>query len=330
MVRYLPYLSTIRPFITHHPSSSLSRPTRGMISIATIAATLLSTVAAETSTQYIYHSHVFHAPPHNVIDSILSNARVAVDGASRTVLDIDASSSRLDDGALSSLVERLTTILDEESDDKESHAETADSSLLKRRVAIKLALGMNQLTPSGASKLFDRFANVETSGVGGNKTASDDRSNSNTTQSVDSTINEDETMDANETTTATADENATATNTILQSYKEEKKQEEIPDPSIELEELDLSFNDIGGHGTNAADLDLLNSVRRLFERGLNSCTRNSLLVPRVLTLENCGIGPAFCRSIGRVSASNMLCCHLFTMCNLSNNLLLFTLDTGYP
>ena len=82
------------------------------------------------------------------------------------------------------------------------------------------------------------------------------------------------------------------------------KQTQLSDPIIELEELDLSFNDIGGHGARAMGLDLVNSARFLFERGFNCrITNTALLVPRVLAMENCGIGPAFCRSIGRVSFS---------------------------
>ena len=62
-----------------------------------------------------------------------------------------------------------------------------------------------------------------------------------------------------------------------------------------IEELDLSFNDIGGHGVHSPDAQLQDSIRRLFEG------EGSGFVPRLLTLENCGIGPSFCRSVGRVS-----------------------------
>jgi hypothetical protein len=56
----------------------------------------------------------------------------------------------------------------------------------------------------------------------------------------------------------------------------------------------LSYNDIGGEGVHPPNPQMLNSVRRLFEGGRAA--------PRVLCLENCSLGPAFCRSIGRVSA----------------------------
>jgi len=62
-----------------------------------------------------------------------------------------------------------------------------------------------------------------------------------------------------------------------------------------IEELDLSFNDIGGHGTHAPSVQLQNSVQRMFEG------ERLAFAPRVLTLQNCGIGPLFCRSVGRVS-----------------------------
>ena len=66
-------------------------------------------------------------------------------------------------------------------------------------------------------------------------------------------------------------------------------------PDFLMEELDLSFNDIGGHGIHSPNVQLLDSARRLFEGD------GTAFVPRILSLENCGIGPAFCRSIGRVS-----------------------------
>ena len=60
-----------------------------------------------------------------------------------------------------------------------------------------------------------------------------------------------------------------------------------------LEELDLSMNDIGGHGANQPDERLLESFRKLFES-------RSDCAPRTLILQNCSIGPAILRSIGRV------------------------------
>ena len=64
-----------------------------------------------------------------------------------------------------------------------------------------------------------------------------------------------------------------------------------------LEELDLSMNDIGGHGANQPDERLLESFRKLFES-------HSTCAPRTLILQNCSIGPAILRSIGRVRSLN--------------------------
>ena len=68
----------------------------------------------------------------------------------------------------------------------------------------------------------------------------------------------------------------------------------IEESAFLIDELDLSYNDIGGEGVHPPNPQMLNSVRRLFEGGRAA--------PRVLCLENCSLGPAFCRSIGRVSA----------------------------
>jgi hypothetical protein len=86
-------------------------------------------------------------------------------------------------------------------------------------------------------------------------------------------------------------------------------------PSISIEELDLSFNDIGGHGMHAPNVQLQDSVQRLFEG------ERLAFAPRVLTLQNCGIGPLFCRSVGRVSSDAitiiftvfaLFCLHILT------------------
>lgn len=63
--------------------------------------------------------------------------------------------------------------------------------------------------------------------------------------------------------------------------------------SFALEELDLSMNDFGGHGANQPEERLIESFRKLFES-------RSACAPRSLVLQNCSIGPAILRSIGRV------------------------------
>ncbi len=82
----------------------------------------------------------------------------------------------------------------------------------------------------------------------------------------------------------------------------DKSPQIIKERSIMIEELDLSYNDIGGHGSHAQIVQLLDSVRSFCERG-NVGGVVAAFIPRVLTLENCGIGPAFCRSVGRVSGA---------------------------
>ncbi|KAL3792656.1 hypothetical protein HJC23_009384 [Cyclotella cryptica] len=256
-------------------------------------------LSVEIDHKYIYQSHVFHSKPQSVIDLVLSDVREVNEGSGgRTVLDIDASSSQLDDGAIISLVERLVPTVQE-----------TIRGDVKRKVLIKLALGMNRLTPSGASKLFDSLSN---SGVNAENNGNETSTNDNVHLS-DNTIDDqsvecagalpDVSVALNNQTTLSSPSNTTHNASIQLPHDGEDldtNQVQTSEPIIELEELDLSFSDIGGHGTQFIGLDLVNSARRLFERGLNChSTNDPLLVPRVLAMENCGIGPAFCRSIGR-------------------------------
>ncbi|KAL7520861.1 hypothetical protein ACHAWX_006291, partial [Stephanocyclus meneghinianus] len=250
--------------------------------------------------RYISHSHAFHSTPRSVIDSVLSDVREVNEGSagSSTVLDIDVSSSRLGDDAIASLVERLVPTLHE-----------TIGGEIKRKVFLKLALGMNRLTPSGASKLFDCLSNsgLNTATVESENTTDDDMHLSDNTTNDQSTKSaaalQDGTVELNNQTPLPSSGNTTHNASMQRPHDVEvlhPKQTQTSDLIIELEELDLSFNDIGGHGTQSMGLDLVNSARILFERGFNcSIANNAFLVPRVLAMENCGIGPAFCRSIGR-------------------------------
>lgn len=248
--------------------------TQEMKSKPFVVATLLPLISAETT---ISQSHIFHSAPRPIISSILSHVSSSLhNDRGIDALTIDVSSSRLDDESISLLIDKLLMQLDENRPGE-----------CDERIGIKMDLSMNKLTPSGIAKFFDKlliyrvnnpktdekikeFAVTAINGSNAESTKNEDAFNLTQIDSVDI---------ANETTTSQ-----------WLGLKKEKQQ------PIELDELDLSFNDIGGHGSSPANLALLTSVRRLFEHG-----QSNLIVPKVLSLENCGVGPAFCRSIGRVS-----------------------------
>ncbi|KAL3787449.1 hypothetical protein ACHAW5_008987 [Stephanodiscus triporus] len=232
---------------------------------------------------FIHHSHKFNMEPRAVMSSVLSDLRRHLithnDDGTSSLLDIDVSSTRLGDNASASLIEELMQLL-------KTKNNSEDEYQVRAPILVKLGLAMNNLTPLGASKIFDMLmmgdATKEITGgtihfENGNVDEIGSRSKS--------LINElnNETMEQNVNTTSSDGLNSTDTSTAQVSEK----------PSILIEELDLSFNDIGGHGVQSPNSQLQDSVRRLFEG------EGAAFFPRLITLENCGIGPSFCRSVGR-------------------------------
>jgi len=221
------------------------------------------TAAADTtsiSKHQIHHTHIFHTQPHVIARTVLSNIQqTAINrgGDESSLIDIDVSSTQLDDNAAVSLVEELLQRLQNEDDSAEEK-----KVLLK----IKLALAMNKITPFGASKLIDILIN-----------------------SMEEEEDEIEKTVTNGTTIVGLEEEG---NNV--DVEDIDATTQVEEPSILIEELDLSFNDIGGNGIHPPSTELLDSIRRLFERN-----DGSSLVPHVLVLENCGIGAVLCRSIGR-------------------------------
>jgi hypothetical protein len=224
----------------------------------------------------IDHSHKFNIEPRAIITSVLRDITEQVDGKS-SLLDIDVSSNRLGDSISVSLMEEILPQLETKM--------IANESQIGAPRLITLAFAANNLSPIGASKIFNTIMKKK-----------------------------DETLigDAASEIISTKDENDDSLNntkTIEQSAADIAHDNETPAytsqfsaaalfvefPSILIEELDLSFNDIGGHGTHAPSVQLQDSVQRLFEG------ERLAFAPRVLTLQNCGIGPLFCRSVGRVS-----------------------------
>ena len=67
-----------------------------------------------------------------------------------------------------------------------------------------------------------------------------------------------------------------------------------------MEYIDLGLNDVGLHGEEKYKKESMNalfykSIRKLME------DPSGLSCPQVLRMDNCGLGPPFCRSIGKVS-----------------------------
>ena len=179
------------------------------------------------------------------------------------VLDVDVSFNRLGDDAAVFVVETLVSRLKLKAHEEQEPQSESESPPL----SISLDLAMNKITPSGAFGIFEAL--TEREGESPLAQATNDTSKLSTNNATGASINE------------TSD---TANNTEMSTM-----------PAGMVEELDLSFNDIGGHGSHAVNRQLLDSARKLFEG------QGTAFVPRILSLENCGLGPAFCRSIGRVS-----------------------------
>ena len=230
------------------------------------------TAAAATTTSVskhkIHHTHQYHTQPHDIARTVLSNIQqTSINDGDGSYIDV--SSTQLDDASAVSLVEELLQRLQNDDDSVEEK---------KAPHRIKLVLAMNKITPFGASKLIDILINRN-----GNNMEEEDIGETSTkgTSTAGGDEEEGSNVDVNDvdtTTQVTGDDDATT---------------QVEEPSILIEDLDLSFNDIGGHGVHPPSTELLDSIRRLFESNDRS------LVPRVLVLENCGIGPIFCRSIGR-------------------------------
>ncbi len=267
-----------------------------LISVVSIAPRLLwatttastSGVGCSASTTTFSNQHLlidesnrFDKAPHAIISSIISNARRNPSSS----LIIDVASSRMnDDGALSLLQALLAHL--------QSKIIGTDQSDMNEKLLVKLSIAMNNLTPLGVSNLIDLLAKKV-----------DEQNDMNSAKYEVKSIPEGlrseskiEHILANETHPDEPEDHSLDTT----------PHNIIKERAIMIEELDLSYNDIGGHGSHAHNVQLLDSVRRLCERG-NRGGVAAAFIPRVLTLENCGIGPAFCRSVGRVSGAKCEC-----------------------
>lgn len=237
-----------------------------MLSLASL---LLLPPQPVTASKPIRHSHIFNSSPSSIINSILSGVKSSKD----STIEIDASFSQLGDDSINKFIDQL---IDED----------------REKVKIHLGLDGNQLTPRGVSQLFDRLIQKQFEHKDITSCSNETLSDSNEADNIgehNETIKE-TLIEANQ---SKKDETKNIIDTAQLQSKE--LQSNAGQLNIEIDQLDISFNDIGGHGFHSASLGLLTSVRCLFEH-----SHGNLLVPNILIMENCGIGPAFCRSIGRV------------------------------
>eukprot|EP00984_Skeletonema_dohrnii_P022128 scaffold11242_cov80-Skeletonema_dohrnii-CCMP3373.AAC.1 len=242
--------------------------------LASQQATLTSSSPSISQSYTIHISHVFHVTPSAVVNSVLSNIPRH---PSRPFLDVDVSSSNLDDDAVVSLVEGIVSRQDGTAEQTE----------------LNLKLEMNRISPVGVSKVFDLLV-----GENKNRASEEAKETADDAQVVDNSDeaqkNEASCVEDNDVTETTI-ENASMDDEVeIDPSQEDVTTPPIASkPTLRIEKLDLSYNDIGGEGINAPSAQLLNSVRRLFEN------EDYSIIPNILLMENCGIGAAFCRSIGR-------------------------------
>ena len=239
-----------------------------------------SSTYASPSTSTIHQSHIFHVEPIEVVNSVLShvhhNHRRRHDGS---IMDVDVSSTKLDDDAALSLVQGILNTLHDANDDGDIH-----------ETVLNLKLEMNRITPVGITNMFDLL--VGTDAINKNEetpNAADTDNNNETTISsedieTDNTINSDNNGEHVDVASESQEENLVVPPTATSINKQS---------SLRIDKLELSFNDCGGEGVSPPSAQLLNSVRRIFENEEYST------IPRIILMENCGIGAAFCRSIGR-------------------------------
>lgn len=256
-----------------------------LLPAATLASQQVTTTFSSPSSQHcsnIQSHHVFHVEPSAVVVSVLSNIHQR--RRRSPLLDIDVSSTKLDDDACISLVEGILN----------SHDDETESVL-------NLKLEMNRITPVGVSKVFDLLVgeNDKVTETKKNLTADDIQvtdngdASKNEAACVEESNVEAPTILSSEETDPTKSDDVNIDLIDTASQVKETTPPVVAKPSLYIETLDLSYNDIGGEGINPPSAQLLNSVRRLFEHETYS------KIPNILLMENCGIGAAFCRSIGR-------------------------------
>mmetsp|Transcript_15041 Transcript_15041/g.17169 ORF Transcript_15041/g.17169 Transcript_15041/m.17169 type:complete len:701 (+) Transcript_15041:104-2206(+) len=161
---------------------------------------------------------------------------------------------------------------------------SCDESDEPRCIPMSLDASMNHITPKGVSKLFNRLVQLAEKRV----------------------------MDSNDTenyTTANPENNVTKSIEIEQlekhttnsSHVEIDTDEKLKSEKrhhIYMESINISLNDIGLHGVDTVHktsetASFMKSIKKLIEN------ESGLACPSILRIDNCGLGPPSCRSIGK-------------------------------
>lgn len=172
-------------------------------------------------------------------------------------IKIDVSSSGLGDSGILDMIESCLVVAENNKDNRGNDKDNVGH--LSSPLYVSLEARMNNISPMGASSLFDRIIAFQ------NQTAS----------SGEIEIKGSETYKEN-----------VKDNHNQELYKEKSR-------NIFIESLDLGFNDIG-HGTgDKKEIHAFHkSLKRLIENQVGCC-------PRVLRLDVCGLGAPSCRAIGK-------------------------------
>ena len=227
-------------------------------------------------------------------------------------LGIDVSSSLLEDEGMESILDSL---------------ELCQEFEQPMTISVSLEARMNRLSPKGVASFFDRLlmsaSNAAASDVDADADAAaddgskeknqlgvleeegDDDGNQGESENVNSAK---VTNTTNITDTIEHDENNKQTQTPKDDDKEEEehKKQQIRH-HIYMEYIDLGLNDVGLHGEE--EKYKKRSMNALFFKSLRKLIENQsgLSCPQVLRMDNCGLGPPFCRSIGKVSLTTCAC-----------------------
>ena len=236
----------------------------------------------------VRHSHKFNMEPRALISTILADVRrqpiIQNDDGTSSLLDIDVSSTRLGDNAAGSLMEELMPPL-------KTKINNVDEDQARATVLVRLRIATNNISPPGASKIIDMLMKGDATTGGTIPVEDGDEINNSNGMGIKSFL---ESL-ANGLNNETAEQTIHIATSDGRTSNDTSTTQVVERPSILIEELDLSFNDIGGHGVHSSHSQLQDSIQKLFEG------EGSVFAPRLLTLENCGIGPSLCRSVGRVS-----------------------------
>ena len=249
-----------------------------------ISSSVASTSAASSLPRLVDVSYLSHAKPSNIVKAIQQELEDDDEDPTSTInneprqrhLHIDVSASLL--GTCKELQTCIQSVIEK-------------SNNLSRDTVLELTVRRNQWSPKQATDLLKAImTNVTTSQqqIAENSTAIiTEIDDLNSTRSKNSTENQ---------TVATETVNRTVTPIVEPSPDEPTVENASTPPSTKLEfqSLDLGWNDF--HPDQAGSKEFVKSLQNLLEH--EAC-------PSILKLDVCALGPSACRSIAKVSMSNV-------------------------